>query len=224
MVDTNAESAPPAGRRPRRRQAEIRDAAARVFFERGYESTSIQDVAAAVGILKGSLYYYIESKEDLLWDILQGVHVEAMSNIERTQAVDGTPLEKIRAFVTFHLTFNAENLIKMSVFFNDFRSLSDERRQQIVGERDNYELYLRQLIELGQAEGEICPDIDAKLIALGILGMTNWIYHWFKPDGQRSPADVANAYADFVVAGLACSPETHVPGHRALFAPLGPKP
>src|SRR5690242_21930048 len=69
-------------RAPRRRQQEIVEAAARVFHEKGYESTSIQDIADAVGILKGSLYYYITSKEDLLFEIIRGVHEEALKNLE----------------------------------------------------------------------------------------------------------------------------------------------
>ena len=68
---------------PRRRHLEVLEAAARVFHEKGYESTSIQDIADAVGILKGSLYYYITSKEDLLFEILQDVHEQGLRNLER---------------------------------------------------------------------------------------------------------------------------------------------
>src|SRR5437868_1984733 len=163
-------------RPPRRRQQEVLEAAARVFHEKGYESTSIQDIAEAVGILKGSLYYYIRSKEALLYEILQGVHEDALANIRRLDAIEGDALQKIRAFVMLHLTFNAENLTKMGVFFHDFRSLSPERRKLIVEARDLYDALLRDLIREGQAESIVCPDIDPKLAALGVMGMLNWIY------------------------------------------------
>ena len=111
---------------PRRRQSEILEAAAVVFREKGYESTSIQDIADAVGILKGSLYYYIDSKEELLYEILRKTHDDALRNVERTQAFEGTALEKVREFVASHVRFNAENLVKMGVFFHDFpRSFVD---------------------------------------------------------------------------------------------------
>jgi AcrR family transcriptional regulator len=207
-------------RPPRRRRQEILDAAARVFHEKSYESTSIQDIADAVGILKGSVYYYITSKEDLLFEILQGVHEDALKNLEAAETTPGDALQKIRVFVTLHVTHNAENLVKMAVFFHDFRSLSEERRRIIVEERDIYDNHLRQLIIAGQKEKVVCPDLDPKLTSIEILGMMNWIYHWYKPGGPQSPARLANAMADFVIAGLACDPATHVPGHRGSLAAL----
>lgn len=210
-------------RAPRRRRQEILEAAARVFHEKGYESTSIQDLADAVGILKGSLYYYITSKEDLLYELLQGVHEEGLKNLDKTRAVEGDALQKIRAFVTLHFTYNAEHLVGMAVFFQDFRSLKPERRRVILEERDRYDHFLRDVIRQGQDEGIVCPDIDPKVAAIAVLGMMNWIYHWYRPGGERSAAELANAYADFVVAGLACDPATHRPGHRRSFAPLPPE-
>ena len=207
---------------PRRRHREILEAAAYVFHRKGYESTSIQDIADAVGILKGSLYYYIDSKEDLLYAILQDVHEDALQNIERTRSIEGDPLQKIRAFVTLHIAFNAENLVKMGVFFQDFRSLGEERRAVIVEERDQYDQFLRTLIQEGQAQGVICADLDPKLAGLAILGMTNWIYHWYQPSGERTATELAQAYADIVVAGLVCDPARHRPGHRSQVAAIDP--
>jgi AcrR family transcriptional regulator len=200
----------------------VLEAAARVFHEKGYESTSIQDIAEAVGILKGSLYYYIRSKEDLLYDILQSVHEDALANIARVDDIEGDPLEKIRAFVTAHLTFNAENLTRMGVFFHDFRSLSDERRQVIIDARDIYDEKLRGLIREGQQDGVVCPDLDPKVAAIGVMGMVNWIYQWYRPGGPRTIAELAEGFADFVVAGLACDPATHTPGHRTALHALSP--
>jgi AcrR family transcriptional regulator len=220
MSETKQETQGRRSRAPRRRQQEIVEAAARVFHEKGYESTSIQDIADAVGILKGSLYYYITSKEDLLFEIIQSVHEEALRNLERTAAVEGDALQKIRTFVVVHVTDNALNLVKMAVFFQDFRSLNGKRRQIIVEERDTYDNFLRDLIRQGQDEGTICPDIEPKLAAITVLGMMNWLYHWYQPGGELSVTHIANAYGDFVVAGLACDAATHTSGHRRRLAPL----
>jgi TetR/AcrR family transcriptional regulator, cholesterol catabolism regulator len=220
MPETTTTPTGQRSRAPRRRQQEIVEAAARVFHEKGYESTSIQDIADAVGILKGSLYYYITSKEDLLFEIIQSVHEEALKNLERTRDVEGDALQKIRAFVVVHLTHNATNLVKMAVFFQDFRSLNGKRREIIVQERDIYDNFLRDLIRQGQEDGIVCPDIEPKLAAITVLGMMNWLYHWYQPGGDLSATDIANAYGDFVVAGLACTRATHTPGHRRQLAPL----
>jgi TetR/AcrR family transcriptional regulator, cholesterol catabolism regulator len=202
---------------PRRRHDEILEAAARVFHEKGYESTSIQDIADAVGILKGSLYYYIDSKEDLLYEILEGIHAEALASVRKATA-EGDPLQRIRAFVAAHIRHNAENLVKMALFFQDFRSLGEERRRSIVADRDAYEQFLRDLIRDGQVAEQICPEVDVKRESIAILGLMNWLYHWYQPGGEYTIDELADAYADFVVAGLACDPKTHVPGHRRRLA------
>ena len=207
-------------RSPKRRRQEVLDAAARVFHERGYESSSIQDIAEDLGILKGSLYYYIRSKEDLLDEILWDVHEKALANIQRLDEMEGDTLQKIRAFVTLHIVFNLENLVTMGVFYHDFRSLGDERRARIVQARDIYDGMLRDLINVGQTEGLVCPDVDPKLGAMAILGMSNWVYHWYKPRGRLKPAEVADDFADLVLAGLACDKASHRKGHRSKLGAL----
>lgn len=188
---------------PSARLLEIYDAAAVIFHEKGYEAASIQDVADAVGILKGSLYYYIDSKEDLLFGVIDEVHRESLAHLERWQRIEGNALVKLRAFITGHVIANARNLVKMGVFFHDFRSLSQERREQIVAERDVYDRFLRELIQEGQREGVIDESVDPKLASMAILGMMNWIYQWWRPDGESTSDDVAHQFADLALSGLA---------------------
>jgi TetR/AcrR family transcriptional regulator, cholesterol catabolism regulator len=193
-------------RPPRRRHQEILEAAARVFHEKGYESTSIQDIADEVGILKGSLYYYIRSKEDLLYEIIRDIHEDAIANVSHIDSLGGTALEKIRAFVLAHMTFTAENLVKITVFFHDFRSLNEERQRAIIASRDLYERRLRALIDEGKREGSIRRDVDAKVAALAAMGAMNWTYQWYKPRGRKSIREIANGFADLIVNGLAAAP------------------
>ena len=196
------------------RRQEIIDAAAAIFSEKGYEATSIQDVADAVNILKGSLYYYIKSKEDLLFGVIQDVHEPALENLARQRDSEGAALDRLRTFVTNHVTYNANNPTKISVFFHDFRSLTGERRETIIRERDLYDHFLRDLIAQGQTEGTICPGIDGKLAAFAILGLMNWMYQWFGPEGEKSAEQIAEAFAEMAVRSVACPGGSH-PGHRA---------
>src|ERR1700709_1858528 len=91
---------------PKRREREIIATAAEIFRKNGYADTSVQDVADAVGILKGSLYYYIDSKEDLLYRVLLEVHEDAQGWLSEIAEMDASPLEKISAYVRRHIEYN----------------------------------------------------------------------------------------------------------------------
>jgi AcrR family transcriptional regulator len=198
---------------PRKRRAEVLDIAARVFHEQGYEATSIQDIADELGVLKGSVYYYISGKEDLLFELLQDVHKAALTAVNEAVEQDGDPLQKVHAFVETLSRFNADNQERMGILLHDFRSLSEERRREIVRDRDRYDRMLRKLIVEGQEQGVVCPDIDPKLSVLAVMGMINTIYQWYRPGGRQRSDTIGASYADFVTRALACDPETHAAGH-----------
>lgn len=203
---------------PRKRRAEVLDVAARVFHEKGYDATTIQDIADEIGILKGSVYYYISSKEDVLFELLEEVHQAALKAVLEAVERDGDSLQKIHAFVETLSRFNAENRVRMGILLHDFRSLSEDRRREIVRERDRYDRILRELITEGQEQGSVCPDIDAKLAALAVMGMINTIYQWYRPAGRQKATTIGAFYADFVIRALACDPETHAAGHPGRVA------
>jgi TetR/AcrR family transcriptional regulator, cholesterol catabolism regulator len=214
-----ARSADANGKSQRRRQ-ELIDAAAKIFQDKGYEAASIQDVADALGILKGSVYYYIDSKEDLLFAAIQEVHESALANMELIRTLDEDPLTLIRLFIESHVKHVSDNLVKATVFFHDFRSLDPDRHQYIVSERDSYDAFLRELITRGQNDGVICKDVDPKLTTLAILGMMNWTYQWYRVGGTMDSAAIGRQFADFALAGLACDPATHKAKHRTQLGKI----
>jgi AcrR family transcriptional regulator len=189
------------------------DAAVRVFHARGYEATSIQDIADEVGILKGSIYYYISSKEDVLFEILDEVHRGALTSVQGAIESDADPLARIGSFVATLARFNADNLERMGIFLHDFRSLSEPRREEIVRERDRYDVILRRLLSAGKDRGVVCPDVDPKLTALAVMGMINTIYQWYRPSGGLRAQYIGAVYADLVIRAVACTPDEHAPGH-----------
>jgi TetR/AcrR family transcriptional regulator, cholesterol catabolism regulator len=195
------------GEVPRKRRDEVLDAAARVFHEKGYDATTMEDIADEVGILKGSLYYYIDSKEDVLFELLEDVHEDALATVREAVAIDGDPLQRIRAFVTTLAQFNAEHSVRMGILLHDFRSLSEPRRREVVRARDRYDRMLRKFIADGQREALISPDVDPKMTALAVMGMINSIYQWYRPSGQRRPKQIGSTYADLVLWSLTNAPE-----------------
>jgi AcrR family transcriptional regulator len=196
---------PEAGRTAssKKRTQDIIDAAAQIFHDQGYAETSVHDIAEAVGILKGSLYYYIRSKEDLLFQVLSDVHDAFKGIVERTRALDAPAIERLRYYIREHVIFNTQNVTKMAVFYHDYRSLSEKPLAEIVERRRFYEDYLRDLIAEAQGEGGVNRDLDPKLAAFTLFGMMNWVYHWFQPGGAWTPAQIGEQVASMAIDGLA---------------------
>jgi len=186
----------------KKRTQDIIDAAAQIFHDQGYSETSVHDIAEAVGILKGSLYYYIRSKEDLLFQVLSDVHDAFKGIVERTRAIDAPAVERLRYYIREHVIFNTQNVTKMAVFYHDYRALSEKPLAEIVERRRFYEDYLRNLIAEAQEEGAVNRDLDPKLAAFTLFGMMNWVYHWFQPTGAWTPDQIGEQVASMAIDGL----------------------
>jgi AcrR family transcriptional regulator len=186
-----------------RRREEILDAAARVFQEKGYEATSTRDIAEAVGLLKGSLYYYIDSKEDFLYEIIKENHDGALAALESVNSVEGDALVKLAALVDVHVDYFTRNFTRSAIFFKEFRSLSAERQREITAEGDAYLDVVRQLLRDGQRSGVVDPNVDVRTASIGIVGMLNSLVQWYRADGLHSPRKIAREFAGMVITGLA---------------------
>ncbi len=196
MAKAREESAPP------RRREEVIDAAARIFHAKGYAAASIQDVADELGMLKGSLYHYIDSKQDLLFAIIEDVHRRTMEELEQWLALEADTMMRLRTFLHGQVLTYCRNVQRVGVFLNDLRSLSEDQQARIHAERDRYDHVLRDLIRTGQEEGVIDRDVDPKLAAMAIFGMLNWISTWWRPDGPSTPEQVASEFTDLALSGL----------------------
>src|SRR5258708_3329722 len=114
-------------RERRNRYDEIIQAALRIFAEKGYAATSIQDVADAVGVLKGSLYHYIDSKEDLLFHIFDDAHAEAEKLMAEVDNLDADPVERLRFYLEASVRRTLGNLPLQALYFRDWRHLTGDR-------------------------------------------------------------------------------------------------
>jgi AcrR family transcriptional regulator len=188
---------------PKKREQEIIDAAAEIFHRQGYSDTSVQNVADAVGILKGSLYYYIDSKDDLLYRVLLEVHDAAHTILEEVVAMDNlSPLEKLDAYVRLHVEYNTRNLTKIAVYYHDYKLLAPERRAEIRRQRKLYEDFVLSLVTLAQLQGEVAPDLDPAVLSYCLFGALNSVYTWYRPGGKVSTEQLADTLARFVLAGV----------------------
>lgn len=197
-----AEAATDTPRPSKRRRQEVIDVAARIFNEKGYEATSIQEIAEEVGILKGSLYYYIDTKEDLLFSVIEEAYDAALNLVERLEQRDGGALELIEALVHGHAEVFSKNYVQTSVFFREFRALSEERQKTIREAGDVYIRFLVSQIRRGQRSGEVKSEINPRLSAIGIIGMMNSMAFWYRPDGPASAAQIGREFSRLVIGGL----------------------
>jgi AcrR family transcriptional regulator len=208
----------PAGRRAPsaraiEREQEIYDVAAELFHVKGYAATSLQDIAQAVGILKGSLYYYIDSKEDLLYRITRTIHENARANLAAAEAVPGPAVDRLRALVESHVSAFGRHLTYIRVFYTEYGALTGDRRREIMAERRTYEQFVYALLKEASADGSICPDVDARVVGNAMLTMINSVYVWYRPERDGPITTIARAYGDYAINGLRCAPDHD---HRRL--------
>lgn len=184
------------------RRDQMLEVAARLFSERGYHGTSMQHLAQGLGILRGSLYAHISSKEDLLFDIVDRGADRFISRMEEVLASDLSPEEKVRLGVLAHVATVAEHPEASAVFLNDWRFLSKDRREEILAKRDLYESLVREVVEEGIEWGVFPEDLDAKLAAIFILSVVNWLHQWYDPSGPLSPDEVADRLSAMILTGF----------------------
>lgn len=186
----------------RNREAEVIAAATEVFFEKGYPAASIQDVADRVGVLKGSLYYYIDSKEDLLFRIVENVHEQSTAILETVSQLDTSPIERLHVYIQRHVEWYLDNVTEVSVFFREWRHLTEERLKVAHERRRGYERIVREMIAKAQAAGSINQDVDPKYASMYVLAAVNAVPDWYNPRGRDSAGRIAAAYADMTVGLL----------------------
>lgn len=182
----------------RRRSTEVVEAAAKLFYTKGYEATSVQDLADALGILKGSVYHYIRTKEDLLFAVVEDAHATSIANIDKLRLLEGDAPTKIAAFVRAHLELLIRERIKLGVYLRDFRALSAAHRRTVSAQRREYSDYLLSLIEQGQQEGTVAADLDANVTTIAILGMLNWTHEWYRDRGRASREALIEKFTQIV--------------------------
>lgn len=189
----------------RSRDQEVVEAAIRLFSEKGYAATSVQDLADELGMLKGSLYYYIDTKETLLKRIFEDSHNEVSEIAERYRAEDGPALERLRAFLEEYALWYVTNLQRASLFAREWRYASDGLRILMTKQRKYYDEVLRDFIIAAQDAGEVRPDLDVKLATYFVMSAVSSLPDWFKPKGPQSAEHVVGEYARMAVALLVAS-------------------
>lgn len=189
-----------AARSPRR--AEMVAAAARLFSERGYHGTSMQHLAEALGLQRGSLYTHIGSKEELLFDVVNEGADRFLERGERAATMTALASVKLRRLLVGHIETAIEHLDSSTVFLNEWRYLSSALRELIQIKRDRYEAMVRQVVEEGIVAGEFRDDANVRFAARLVLSAGNWTYAWYRPGGELGPTEIGERFAELIIEGL----------------------
>lgn len=182
-------------------RSRILRAAAALFHAQGFERTSMQAVAAAVGIQKSSLYHHFRSKDEILFEILRHTVDTASGGLEEIAAAPRPAADRLRLAVRHHVTNLVADLDNVACFVEEGKALPAPYREIYIARRDAYERCFRTIIDDGIRAGEFRP-ADVRLAGFAVLGMCNWMVRWYHPGGVHTPEEIAAALGEFAVGAL----------------------
>jgi AcrR family transcriptional regulator len=184
------------------RRAQIVTAAVEVFAELGYDGASLREVGLAAGMEKGHLSYYFPTKKDLLFEIVNDLHDQFLVGMVEWPG-DPDDREDVRLYrlLRAHAELVCILHLQVRVAYESMRFLSADRQVLVTKKRDHYEAELAKLIDGWRATGSasIAP---THVATKAILGMLNWSYYWYRPEGPDSPAQIADIISSQAFASL----------------------
>ncbi|GII28865.1 TetR/AcrR family transcriptional regulator [Planotetraspora mira] len=176
--------------------------ATRLFAERGFESTSVQEIVAAAGVTKGAMYHYFGSKDDLLHEIYGRVLRLQMERLTRFADAEGPVAERLHATAMDVVVTTVENLDDSKIFFRSMHQLTPETYKTVRAERRRYHERFRDLVAEGQRAGVFREDIPAEMVVDFFFGSVHHLGTWYNPDGPLSGQEVGRHFADLLLGSL----------------------
>jgi AcrR family transcriptional regulator len=202
----------------RAKRVEILRSAAAAFRRRGYHGASVEEIAGALHMTKGNLYYYFKNKEEILYfchDYSLDILLELLQQIESDGLAPDAKLHRlVVAFV--HMIIDE---LQGTALTMDLQALSPPLLKKVIAKRDRFDHGIRRVLQEGMDQGLFEPG-DPKLLTFAILGAINWITRWFDPRGPASSEQIGEAFADYLVRGIlrrapAGAPQPRSAGRRA---------
>ncbi|MBA3271849.1 MAG: TetR/AcrR family transcriptional regulator [Acidobacteria bacterium] len=189
------------------RRIEILKSAAAAFRRRGYHGASVDEIASALDMTKGNLYYYFQNKEEILFACHDYSLDVLLTLMEQVRAEESPPDDKLRKLILAFVHMLLDELQGTALTL-DLQALSPLLLKRIIAKRDRFDRGLREIIQQGIESGLFRPG-DAKLIGFAIMGAVNWITKWFDPAGPMSSEAIGRGFADYLVGGLFALPASY---------------
>jgi AcrR family transcriptional regulator len=179
---------------------EILKSAAAAFRKLGYHGATVEQIASALRMKKGNLYYYYRNKEEILFACHQYSLDRLLALLDEVKHSGAGPEEKMRRLIVSFVHTILDELHGTALFL-DLEALTPPHLKAVIIRRDQFDRGMRQVIEEGVASGSFGA-VNAKLLSFAILGAVNWIPRWFNPDGPASSEDIGQLFADYLIGGL----------------------
>ncbi len=183
------------------RSAEILGAAADLFHTHGYHATTMDDIAHAVGLKKGSLYHYVTAKDVLLRTLAEETIAGYLGDGERIAGEGGSAAERLRRVIEAHVQRLCAAPERVTVLVRESHYVPDELAAQVRGMTRRYNRLVADLIAEGITAGEFEPR-DPAVAALMLLGALNWAHRWYQSDGRLTPAEIGRQFAATFLDGM----------------------
>lgn len=186
----------------RSRHAEVLQAAIRVFYRKGYRASTIQDVSDELNFTSAALYYYVESKHELLVNIVMEPNKRLIEMAERLLAMDIPAAERLRRVILEHVTFLLSKREMFGVMNRERVELDSATAKALAEDEERYYRLVRTIIARAADAGEIVVD-DLSIATLALIGLVNWTTRWYREDGPRSPEQIAHHFFNIYFLGVA---------------------
>jgi TetR/AcrR family transcriptional regulator, cholesterol catabolism regulator len=210
--ESTGEAGPRAGKPGRKRRAarsggtpggtrvEILKAAAAAFRKLGYHGATVEEIAAALHMKKGNLYYYFRNKEEILFACHQYSLDRLLGILDDIEHSGVSPEQKLRRLIGAFVHTILDELHGTALGL-DLEALSPAHLRTVIVRRDRFDKGMREVLKEGIRSGTFVY-ADAKLLSFAILGAVNWIPRWYSPDGPSTSEEIAEKFADYLIAGL----------------------
>ncbi len=183
------------------RKLNIVKTAARLFSEKGYHDATVEEIARELKYTKGSIYYYINSKQDLLFQCHELAMNMLLENINRIRKSDLPPDKMLKEVIKGHIETLVSEFNLITVTLGSDYELEENYARVIIEKRDQYEGIIAGIIREGIEKG-IFRQVPVKVLINLIMGAANWISRWYSPEGPMTVDQIANFYADYLVEPL----------------------
>jgi AcrR family transcriptional regulator len=182
------------------RRTEILKSAAAAFRRRGYHGASVDEIASALEMTKGNLYYYFQNKEEILFACHEYSLDKLLLLMDDVQGEQTSPEAKLRKLMLAFVHIILDDLHGTALTL-DPEALSPPLLKRIIAKRDQFDHGIRAIIQQGIDQGQFRPG-DPKMIEFAMMGAVNWIAKWFDPAGAQTSDQIGDAFADYLVGGL----------------------